>query len=255
MSVFLNPYRFSASGPSTTIQYVGGMTAKNAAGADFSATLTGNLTGGIAASPAAGDLVIVSFGWSCAFSTSNSFTGGSDTSVVGNQSGSYSKTSGSVRWGNSTSDVVFGLFYHFMGATPDGSLSLNWHNQTSDGCVAAIQVWRAVDTTTPLEVVSSMAEINNTGQPNPPSITPLSSGAVILAAGCGAQSTGGSAFGVPSGMSNGVTDFAAGSSRGLGAFLASTIWDGVNPYDPAAATGGSGSGFSTIAQTIALKPA
>ncbi len=226
------------------LQYVGGI-----AGADvvngYTVSLSGTLTGGIASSPAAGDIVVVASGFGN--------TASSAPAVTGNNSGAYTGA-GAALHVNDTWDTEFRLFYMVQGATPDTTLTITRTNNAAYGGATVVQVWRGVDTTTPIDVTGTPASTTNGSRGNPPAITPVTSGAVVIAAGAGTQGTGGSAFTVPSGMTNAVTTFSDGTTSDIGVWIASATWTSGS-YDPPAWTGGATStSSSAAAQTIALRP-
>jgi len=69
--------------------------------------------------------------------------------------------------------------YKIMGATPDTTAS---GLTNADDCAYIAFALRYVDTTTPLDVTATTA-IGGSGEPDPPSITPVSNNALILAIG------------------------------------------------------------------------
>lgn len=226
------------------LQYVGGFGLASSSGTTYTVSLTG-LTGGLASSPSTGDVVVVSVG--------RGGTSNVAPTCSGNSSGSYTGAA-SALYSNDTWDTNYRMFYMVMGATPDTSLTINRASSTTYGFATTVQVWRGVDTTTPLDVTSTTATGINTSLANPPSITPTTAGAIIIAGGAACQTSAGAAFTIPSGMANGVSVNGNGSTADIGVFIASYAWTS-GAYDPAAVTGGTTSTSSSwAATTIALRP-
>lgn len=224
-------------------QYVGG-TSGTGTSNGYSVSLNGTLTGGIASSPAAGDIVVVSSGFGN--------TASSAPAVSGNVSGAYTSLFTPIHQ-NDTWDTEFGCFYKIMGASVDTSLTITRTTNTAYGGGTAVQVWRGVDQTTPIDVTTT-AGGGNASAPNPPSITPTTVGALIMAAGCGTQGASGSAFTVPAGLGY-VSILADGSTSDVGVYLRTSIEWASGAYDPSTATGGAtSSSCSWAAATIALRP-
>ena len=88
-------------------------------------------------------------------------------------------------YGNDSKDCNFGVFYKFMGASPDTSVTCNTVSVNGNARVGLAYCFRGVDTSTPLDVTSTTAVGTNTGNPDNPSITPTTAGSVVLALGCG----------------------------------------------------------------------
>lgn len=209
--------------------------------------INGTLTGGIGSSPQEGDLII-------AFATS-SYNTILTLSASGNNSGAFTTEVASFR-GNDTWDANAAVFRQFAGSTPDTSISVSRGlPNAAYGGLAIVLVWRGVDATTPIDVTSVTATGTSASHPDCPSITPVTSGAKILALGAGTQGSTGSAFTVPSGMTSIVSSLGDGTTSDIGSFVASFDWTS-GAYDPAAATGGTTSTSSSWAGiTLALRPA
>lgn len=209
--------------------------------------INGTLTGGIGSSPQEGDLII-------AFATS-SYNALLTLSASGNNSGAFTTEVASFR-GNDTWDANAAVFTQFAGATPDTNITVGRGiSNSAYGGLAIVLVWRGVDATTPIDVTSVTATGTSASHPDCPSITPVTSGAKILALGAGTQGSTGSAFTVPSGMTSIVSSLGDGTTSDIGSFVASFDWTS-GAYDPAAATGGTTSTSSSWAGiTLALRPA
>jgi hypothetical protein len=231
----------TASAPVSPIQYVGGH-AEGFVGTTSNVTIfIDDLLGGLASAPAAGDLVIVYFGTGSTVDRNLVVSG--YTEVV-------------ELYSSDTHNTNLAVAYKFMGGTPDSSFVLTGGTLSADdGGAVAVQVWRGVDSTTPLDVTRTTATGSNSVLCNPPAITPTTSGAIIVSGGAGASNA--AAIGLFS--SSDLTDFISETGRdtkdvtiGLGY----KVWTSGS-FDPAAFT------FSTsdstnnswAAVTLALRPA
>jgi len=226
--------------------YVGGTTG-GGTGASYNVSLNGTLTGGSGSSPQQGDLILVCAG--------HGGTASSAPTCSGNTSGAYQPVHAAL-YSNDTWDTNMRTFYQFAGATPDTTLTIGRTNNTTYGGATAVHVWRGVDTTTPLDVTPSTNSANNqsASRPNPPSHTPTTADAIVIACGTGMQTTAGSAFTIPSGMANGQSAFFDGSTSDCGTFMSSLDWTS-GAYDPAAVTGGTTStNGSHASATFSLRP-
>ena len=227
------------------LQYVGG-TSNVGTSTGYTVSLNGTLTGGIASSPAQGDIVVVV----SAFSNNAS----SAPAVSGNTSGAYQGAHTAI-WQTDTWGTNFRVFYQVMGSTPDTTLTITRVTNAAYGGATTVQVWRGVDTSNPLDVTTTTAQAGNASRPNPPAITPTNSGAVIIACGAGSQGASGSAFTSFSSMSNAISVKSDGTTSDIGVLMASLAWTS-GAYDPAAATGGATSTSSSwAAATLALRAA
>ena len=227
------------------LSYVGG-TSGSGTTATYAVSLSGTLTGGSNTSPSTGDIIVVV----SAFGN----TASSAPTCTGNNSGAYTGAHTAMHV-NDTWDSEFRTFYMVQGGTVDTSLTIGRAANAAYGGATVVQVWRGVNTTTPIDTTTLTASAGNASTINPPAITPVTAGAVIIAGGCGTQGTTGSAFVVPSGMTNGVTVNADGTTSDIGVMIASYSSWTSGSYDPAAVTGGSTSTSSSwAASTLVLRP-
>lgn len=222
------------------IQYVGGYV-EGFVGTTSDATISlTSLTGGLASAPAAGDLVIVYFGTGST-TVRDLFVSG--YSVIQRRSSSD----------NYDTNLV--VARKFMGGTPDTSFTLTGGTFSADDAGAvAVQVWRGVNTTTPLDVASISRAGNNSVRCDPPFITPITSGAIIVAGGAGAHNAGTRTY-----SSSDLTDFisvGANDTNDVTIGLGYKVWTS-GAFDPALFTFSStnNSAFSWAAVTLALRPA
>lgn len=213
-----------------SISYVGGQD-NSFAGTVSNTDVTFTLTGGLAATPAAGDLVVVTF---CTGSTVDR------TLAIANTAGTAYTLIGSELYANDLFDVNMRVAYRFMPGTPETAVRfVGGSINAADAGVYAIQVFRNVDTGTPLDVAAQTATNINTRLINPPSITPTTAGAFIGVSGCGAGATLTADYTSPGGAA--VTDFRTDgqtdtNDAGVAAWHNTTWTSGA--YDAAALTGG-----------------
>jgi hypothetical protein len=69
-----------------------------------------------------------------------------------------------------TLNVNHGVFYKFMGGSPDTTAEANGRGNVNAGVSATAMAFRGVDLVTPFDVASTTATGINTATPNPPSI-------------------------------------------------------------------------------------
>jgi hypothetical protein len=213
-------------------------------------SLSGTLTGGIASSPAAGDLVIAHvFGPSAT----------TDRELRATGDGTWTDyTEGTELFANDGRDTNFTYAYKFMGETPDTEIEADSFNAAGNyGSILGATVWRYVNAT-PLDVATTTATGTNTHMANAPaSNVPQTTGAVVLAVCAGSALPG--ATNVPS-LSGFTTRLAAvkdSNSCGAKLLVASQAWNGSGAVDPAVWTDSDtvGDNDSWAAYTIVLKPA
>jgi VCBS repeat-containing protein len=161
-------------------------------------------------------------------------------------------------YANDSVDANVSVNYKFMGATPDTEIQVVGNTANPYPAGTVVQVFRGVDTTTPMDVTPVTATGVNTGIPTPPAITPVTSGARVV-----------SLFGTavyytdsvsnppnpPSGFlqpSGGIT----GSTYKFQAGIASAPWDGIGEVAPEAWSNVCDSANDSWgAVTLALRPA
>ena len=221
------------------IQYVGGYVIGRTGDVDdIDISLTG-LTGGIASAPAAGDFVLIY--WCTTSTTTNTISG---------------YTSIATAFGNGTTQSGIRASYKFMPSTPDTSATVTGGTGSIANAGAAyVSVWRAVDTTNPMDVTATTSFSTNSVLANPPAITPVTTGAIVVAGGAGGHTAGTQTF-----SSSDLTSFL--SAGGNDDTRDVTIGGGYNEwtggtFDPAAFTfsAANATGYSSCAITLALRPA
>lgn len=225
---------------SSKIQFVGGY-ATSFVGTTSTTVITfgGNLTGGLAASASAGDIVVVYFGV------------GSDADEVLNISG-YTEIAQLAPVDTYIANLSVG--YKFMGVTPDTTFSLiGGTGATRNAGAVVVQVWRGVDTVLPLGVNSTTATGISSALCNPPAITPTAQGSIIVSGGAAAHIDGAQTFSSSdlSGFLSvgGIDDFDVTIGAGYVGWVSGS-------FNPAAFTfsGTSASTNSWAAVTLALQP-
>lgn len=229
------------------LQYVGG-TSGVGTSTGYTVSLNGTLTGGLASSPAPGDVVVVFSGFGN--------TASSAPAVSGNASGAYLGATAAQHI-NDTWDTEFRSFYQKMGATPDTTLTITRATNAAYGGGTTVQVWRGADPTTPFIGAATPASGGNGAALNPPAYNPAVSGALIIAGGAGTMPAAGTAgYTAIGGMSNAVTAYGNGTTAGTSVIMASYAYAGAS-YDPATATGGTQNNTSSswAGVTLALRPA
>jgi hypothetical protein len=227
-----------------TIDYVGGYAAGFVGStSNITVTLT-SLTGGLASQPAAGDFVLVYFG----------VAANQDRNLV--VSGYTELTELYIASGFQSNNTNLAVAYKFMTGTPDTSITLTGGTfDVTYGGAVYISVWRKVNRTTPFDVTQTTATINNSVRPDPPAITPVTPGSVIIAGGAGAHDRNASGtYG-----SSDLTAFrTAVGNDDKDATIGGgyKVWTG-GAFNPARFTFGStdNTAFSSAAVTLALRPA
>lgn len=222
------------------IQYVGGQTFFAQTG-----SVTFNLTGGIASTPATDDLVLISYAEASS----------GDVSLA-----SAITTSGYTQvaelFANDSNDANLAVFYKVMGATPNTTVSAKTAASSQNGAACVVHVFRGVDTTTPLDVTSTTATNIDTGNTNPAAITPATSGNVIIPFGCYAEGNVARSYTAPSYLSNFRQTNRVGTTYGIvtGSGHVTGQPAGVS-YDPATwLASNDSSSYSWCAVTLALRP-
>lgn len=156
---------------------------------------------------------------------------------------------------NDTYDANLSVSWKVMGPTPDADVSLSSTGSSSHPGHVSIRAYRGVDATTPMDAAPTTATGINGLLVNPPAITPVTSGALVVIFGNGAAAQ--AALATPYASSD-LTDF----NSGLVSDLYDLAW-GVGHYgwtsgafDAAAWTGPSSAATdSWNAVAMALRPA
>jgi hypothetical protein len=225
------------------LTYVGGAVAAGTGTGNITCSLTA-LTGGADTAARTGDLVI-------AVNSSTNLNVSHTTGVV---SPTGYTDLGSYYQAGTTYGCNADVSWKVMGATTDTSVVGYGSQSGSYEGNMIVHVWRNEDTGIQPDVTMTQASGNGTGIPNPPSCTPLTTGAVVLAIGC-APGTGGTIT-APSGYGNLSGYKGALGTVGHTSYFASKAWSGTGSEDPGTFGGfPSSSLISWIGLTLVIRPA
>lgn len=222
------------------IQFVGLATGTATGGTSYSVTVS-TLTGGIASSMSPGDLVIVA------------------TAIGSNANEDPGVTSPTAieladLYANDNNDANLSLSYFFAGGTPPTSITVN-NGGAGMGGATVVMVFRGVDPTTPFDTAVTTATGVSSTSAKPPSITPVTTGAMIVVAGIVATATAGT-MSTPTGFTAGGYAGATGSTAAASlrvSYLANqTGGVAINPSGMNCSQGGAGSSWN--AWSAALRP-
>ena len=157
-----------------------------------------------------------------------------------------------------TEDSNLIVAYKFMDIIPDTTVTLPPPGfnglggvTDTDAGAAIVQVWRGVDINNPLDVVRTTSSLGNTAVANPPAITPITAGSMLVVAGGSALDTVTNAAYNVTYLSNFVSRSQTDTNSAL-VGMGNIAWTS-GAYDPAAweftishniiaATGGTGTG-------------
>lgn len=244
MSMMLNPYRFGAG--AAGIQYVGGVVTAPNYVSPLTFSLSGVLTGGIAASPNAGDFCIVSY--------SQSSTADRTNRSIANAISEFTLLT--TDYASDTNDANFTVKYKFLESPIDYDIIIGIPNATTTmGALVNIQVFRGVNVASPFDVAAVTTNTLNTALPDPGSITPITAGAVIGMFAAGARGATLSDVYTSSDYDAFVAQSASASSRSLAQAFGRKAWTS-GAFD-AAALGGIAANVADacLSVTFALRPA
>lgn len=150
------------------IQYVGSQTATITSVVPTDTTVTFSLSGGLASTPAAGDIVLVSY---------NNGQGINRDVSASVQTSGYSLLASLMA--NDSFDANMAVFRKIMGPTPDSNVVVFGRSGTASVAIVHIVVFRGVDATTPIDVTTTTATGVDSSNTDLPAITPATSGNVI----------------------------------------------------------------------------
>lgn len=186
-----------------------------------------------------------------------SMTVGSDqTANMKPTDAGYTNISSLYANGSSTYDNSLGVYYKFMGASPDTSVTPTNTGFSPKAALAAVYVYRGVDTVTPLDVAVVTHTVTSAGTSiDASAITPVTPGARVLALAAASINAGTPTLGTIAGYSNQYEVDSYGGTNSVDIFaFADKLWSGSGSEDPPAWTA-SGSMNNYNAVTIALRPA
>jgi hypothetical protein len=143
-----------------------------------------------------------------------------------------------------------------MGASPDASVNISPTTSISYPGVVLIQAWRGVDTSTAFDVASTTAALDGTFLANPPSITPVTAGAVVAAFGASGSATSAGRYTSPdlSNFQSGAGGPAGGVEAHIGGGSIAYTGSAVDPAQFGLAQTDS-TDYAAVALTLALRPA
>jgi VCBS repeat-containing protein len=164
-------------------------------------------------------------------------------------------------YANDSYDTNMTASYKILGAVPETEVIVNGsigHDIWGSGAIAML--WRGVDQTSPMDVTHTAGGGGNSSNANPPAITPLTPGSVVVAMGAWySPSPNATTTGFPTGYENTVTVSHIPPLAGAQPFsiaACSKVWSGDGPEDPANFTDASSNTMSSwCAITVALRPA
>lgn len=226
------------------IAYVGGQTAGRT---NPSSALSVNfaLTGGLAATPAAGDLVIV---------TCVTGSAGGNPAMAVTTPNDYTAL-GQLNQSAQTADTSMNVSYKFMGGTPDTAVTIPGTGNNAFAEAYAIQVFRGVSQSTPMDATPVSGGGTGTGRPDPASISPVTAGAWPVICGGGAAGTGANYTAPANYTTNFVTSSGADTTDAMVGCGYRSDWTS-GAENPAAYTGGTTNATdSWCSYTLALRPA
>jgi hypothetical protein len=166
-----------ASGGPPRPVYVGGRCSGTVGTTDTHVVGFGSLSGGVGSAAEEGDLVIIFVAYG---------TNGIDLDMVCLTSG-FVKITDIYQFDSYSANL--GIFYKIMTATPDESAEVGGVTSLStQGVTYGVSVWRNVDQGTPFDVATTTATNDNQYRADPPAITPVTPGSVVVCVGCNAVS-------------------------------------------------------------------
>lgn len=201
-----------------------------------------NGAGGASYAPVAGDVVIVAY----AIGSANSDV---DVTIV---TADYVELA-DVYSGSTTNTANLGVYRKVL-TSGDLSVTLGPTTNVQWAGAAYVEVYSGADGTTPEDVTTTTANGTGTGRPNPPSITPTTSGAIVSVFGAAAAATG-AAF-TQSGSE--LSDFiSANRTDTIDAMVGGGQFAWTSgAFDPVAWTGGTtGASDGWCAVCVAIRPA
>jgi hypothetical protein len=225
------------------IRYVGGKSIGVNRGTSSVDVSLGSLTGGLSSSAADDDVCVVYFI-------------GASVGANANLALSYANgfTTEANLYANDSYDTNLLVGYLIYSSTSGGD-TLTLPNGTGGAFVAGLiilQVWRGVDTTTPIDVPTQGVATLNTSLVNPPAITPVTSGALIIAG--GGTSAGNPDTYLSSDLNNFISSSHTSSGIAIGG-VGSSYWTSGS-FDPSQFTGiPTSTTQGNCSATLALRPA
>lgn len=160
-------------------------------------------------------------------------------------------------YSNDGIDTNHAVFYKKL-TGGDTSVTMPASGNANDAMAAVIMIFRGVDTVTPFDVSETTATGQDTSRPDPPSITPSTTGAWIVIA-CGSGAADSNVYTNPGDLSSTTNHFKAvhsnDTNQGLAGIGIKTDWTS-GAFNPSAWTGSTVNAvLSWAAVSMVLKPA
>lgn len=155
---------------------------------------------------------------------------------------------------NDAQDCNLGLFYKFMGATPDTTAVFNGQGGADAACAAIAMVFRGLDTAYAADYTFTTGI--NTMHPNPPNISWSKVGAWTLIVGASGHTLGGTGtYTFPAGYTTNAVNQGSNDSNDITVGMGYKILP-VSPEDPGVMThsGGDSANYAWCAATLSLYP-
>ena len=206
--------------------------------------------GGGGVVPATGDFILV---WAVHAGTANNT--GIRSAISSNSTGAFSNTT-ALQQGVSDTNYCSSAPVHQFKGVSDTTINVGGVNAVPNTIGFIAIALRGVDTGSPLDVTPTEAAGASTGASNPPSITPVTAGALILALYGAAQGTGAAFTAAPSGMTKYFKNFEV--LNGQDTAMAIAVKDDwiSGAFDPGTCSGGTtAASDSWTGVTVALRPA
>jgi hypothetical protein len=230
-----------------TLEFRGYVTASDFSGNSSYTVPTTGLTGGTGTDVQNGDLLVAVSANSC---ISNQSRGTSGTGLTFSSEASL--------YSNDNADTSLAVDVAYCNITPPATLDVLKRNNAQDSAAVILLVFRGHDTTTWIDVATTTDTSINGNDPDPPSITPATADALVIACGAGAFNNSVGPFTLTAGPS-GYSDFITimengGSTRGILLGTATKVWTS-GAEDPSAFTpDGTNGNSSWAAATLAIRP-
>ena len=244
MNILKEMLASSAKGGSK-VEFVGEYVTSYAGTTSSKGILLTSLTNGLDTQPSEGDLVIAMI----AIGEYSLYSG-----TVATPSG-WTDLSGEL-FADDTYDTKARIIYKFMGSLPDSNFFIpNGTGNTACAGTTGVLVFRGVNQSNPFDVTPQFLVEANTRLPDPPPITPITSGAIVAIFGASGMSTSYSIFNnIPdvlyplSAFAGDTVDCANGI--GIVEWAGGTVNTGQWSH-----TGGEDTANSNVSASIALRPA
>lgn len=220
---------------------VGTAAVSSGSGTELTIDLTA-LTGGLGSTALAGDTVVLSFHF---------LTVGESGRTLEPTTSGYTKLAN--LFANDTYETNLYVGHKIMGGTPDTTVVVPSPVNGRPN-IASVEVWRGVDSSTPIDVTTTTDTGVNGGIATPPAITPVTTDALIIIIGANSTTASEPITAISSGYSNELIENApsttyASLGTGSKAWISGTETPGVYTG------GGTVTTSSWAAVSLVLRPA